>query len=112
MLYRSIIDLWSEEWLLYVGYDRFNFMYYSNDNKRIFVLYEDKLLVKNVNIVINIKFKKDYVGVEYYILGWFVVFYYFVFVSEYDMMKWFIWEECEELVLKGFYFVVYEVLDD
>ena len=47
--YRSIIDSWSEEWLLHVGYDRPNFMHHSdNNNKRIPLPHEDKLLVKKV----------------------------------------------------------------
>ncbi|MFP9216333.1 hypothetical protein, partial [Enterococcus faecalis] len=76
------------------------------------VPHEDKLLVKNANIVINTKFKKDYVGVEYHIPGWFVALYHFAFASEYDMMKWFTREEREELASKGFYLAVYEVPDD
>ena len=110
--YRSIIDSWSEEWLLRVGYSRPNFMHHSDDNKRIPVPHEDKLLVKNANIVINTKFKKDYVGVEYHIPGWFIALYHFAFASEYDMMRWFTREEREELSSKGFYLAVYEVPDD
>lgn len=110
--YRSIIDSWSEEWLLRVGYSRPNFMHHSDDNKRIPVPHEDKLLVKNANIVINTKFKKDYVGVEYHIPGWFIALYHFAFASEYDMMRWFTREEREELSSKGFYLAVYEVPED
>ncbi len=110
--YRSIIDSWSEEWLLRVGYSRPNFMHHSDDNKRIPVPHEDKLLVKNANIVINTKFNKDYVGVEYHIPGWFIALYHFAFASEYDMMRWFTREEREELSSKGFYLAVYEVPDD
>ena len=110
--YRSIIDPWSEEWLLHVGYDRPNFMHHSDNNKRIPLPHEDKLLVKIANIVINTKFKKDYVGVEYHIPGWFIALYHFAFASEYDMMRWFTREEREELASKGFYLAVYEVPDD
>ncbi len=110
--YRSIIDSWSEEWLLRVGYSRPNFMHHSDNNKRIPLPYEDKLLVKNANIVINTKFKKDYVGVEYHIPGWFIALYHFAFASEYDMMRWFTREEREELSSKGFYLAVYEVPED
>jgi len=110
--YRSIIDSWSEEWLLHVGYDRPNFMHHSDNNKRIPLPHEDKLLVKNANIVINTKFKKDYVGVEYHIPGWFIALYHFAFASEYDMMRWFTREEREELSSKGFYLAVYEVPED
>ena len=110
--YRSIMDSWSEEWLLRVGYSRPNFMHHSDDNKRIPVPHEDKLLVKNANTVINTKFKKDYVGVEYHIPGWFIALYHFAFASEYDMMKWFTREEREELASKGFYLAVYEVPED
>lgn len=110
--YRSIIDSWSEEWLLHVGYGRPNFMHHSDNNKRIPLPHEDKLLVKNANIVINTKFKKDYVGVEYHIPGWFIGLYHFAFASEYDMMRWFTREEREELSSKGFYLAVYEVPDD
>ena len=110
--YRSIIDSWSEEWLLHVGYDRPNFMHHSDNNKRIPLPHEDKLLVKNANIVINTKFKKDYVRVEYHIPGWFIALYHFAFASEYDMMRWFTREEREELASKGFYLAVYEVPDD
>lgn len=110
--YRSIIDSWSEEWLLHVGYDRPNFMHHSDNNKRIPLPHEDKLLVKNANIVINTKFKKDYVGVEYHIPAWFIALYHFAFASEYDMMRWFTREEREELASKGFYLAVYEVPDD
>lgn len=70
--YRSIIDSWSEEWLLRVGYDRPNFMHHSNDNKRIPLPHEDKLLVKML-IAINTNFEKEeYVGVDHYIPGWFI----------------------------------------
>ncbi|UZV41338.1 hypothetical protein EcMI02_0012 [Escherichia phage Ec_MI-02] len=110
--YRSIMDSWSEEWLLRVGYSRPNFMHHSDDNKRIPVPHEDKLLVKNANTVINTKFKKDYVGVEYHIPGWFIALYHFAFASEYDMMRWFTREEREELSSKGFYLAVYEVPED
>lgn len=111
--YRSIIDSWSEEWLLRVGYDRPNFMHHSNDNKRIPVPHEDKLLVKNANIAINTNFEKEeYVGVDHYIPGWFIALYHFAFASEYDMMRWFTREEREELASKGFYLAVYEVPDD
>lgn len=110
--YRSIIDSWSEEWLLHVGYDRPNFMHHSDNNKRIPLPHEDKLLVKNANIVINTKFKKDYVGVEYHIPGWFIALYHFAFASEYDMMRWFTREEREELASKGFYLAIYEVPED
>lgn len=110
--YRSIIDSWSEEWLLHVGYDRPNFMHHSDNNKRIPLPHEDKLLVKNANTVINTKFKKDYVGVEYHIPGWFIALYHFAFASEYDMMRWFTREEREELSSKGFYLAVYEVPED
>lgn len=110
--YRSIIDSWSEEWLLHAGYDRPNFMHHSDNNKRIPLPHEDKLLVKNANIVINTKFKKDYVGVEYHIPGWFIALYHFAFASEYDMMRWFTREEREELSSKGFYLAVYEVPED
>ncbi|YP_010278413.1 hypothetical protein KNT57_gp246 [Shigella phage KNP5] len=110
--YRSIIDSWSEEWLLHVGYDRPNFMHHSDNNKRIPLPHEDKLLVKNANTVINTKFKKDYVGVDHYIPGWFIALYHFAFASEYDMMRWFTREEREELSSKGFYLAVYEVPDD
>ncbi|ANZ50867.1 hypothetical protein CPTGe15NRG0073_250 [Escherichia phage Ge15] len=111
--YRSIIDSWSEEWLLHVGYDRPNFMHHSNDNKRIPVPHEDKLLVKNANIAINTNFEKEeYVGVDHYIPGWFIALYHFAFASEYDMMRWFTREEREELASKGFYLAVYEVPDD
>lgn len=110
--YRSIIDSCSEEWLLHVGYDRPNFMHHSDNNKRIPLPHEDKLLVKNANIVINTKFKKDYVGVEYHIPGWFIGLYHFAFASEYDMMRWFTREEREELSSKGFYLAVYEVPED
>lgn len=110
--YRSIIDPWSEEWLLHVGYDRPNFMHHSDNNKRIPLPHEDKLLVKNANIVINTKFKKDYAGVEYHIPGWFIALYHFAFASEYDMMRWFTREEREELSSKGFYLAVYEVPED
>ena len=111
--YRSIIDSWSEEWLLYVGYDRPNFMHHSNDNKRIPLPHEDKLLVKNANIAINTNFEKEeYVGVDHYIPGWFIALYHFAFASEYDMMRWFTREEREELSSKGFYLAVYEVPDD
>lgn len=85
--YRSIIDSWSEEWLLHVGYDRPNFMHHSNDNKRIPLPREDKLLVKNANIAINTNFEKEeYVGVDHYIPGWFIALYHFAFASEYDMI--------------------------
>lgn len=111
--YRSIIDSWSEEWLLRVGYDRPNFMHHSNDNKRIPLPHEDKLLVKNANIAINTNFEKEeYVGVDHYIPGWFIALYHFAFASEYDMMRWFTREEREELASKGFYLAVYEVPDD
>lgn len=111
--YRSIIDSWSEEWLLRVGYDRPNFMHHSNDNKRIPLPCEDKLLVKNANIAINTNFEKEeYVGVDHYIPGWFIALYHFAFASEYDMMRWFTREEREELSSKGFYLAVYEVPDD
>ncbi|CUL02498.1 hypothetical protein [Escherichia phage slur07] len=111
--YRSIIDSWSEEWLLRVGYDRPNFMHHSNDNKRIPVPHEDKLLVKNANIAINTNFEKEeYVGVDHYIPGWFIALYHFAFASEYDMMRWFTREEREELASKGFYLAVYEVPED
>lgn len=111
--YRSIIDSWSEEWLLRVGYDRPNFMHHSNDNKRIPVPHEDKLLVKNANIAINTKFEKEeYAGVDHYIPGWFIALYHFAFASEYDMMRWFTREEREELSSKGFYLAVYEVPED
>ncbi|QXV82104.1 hypothetical protein bas37_0123 [Escherichia phage KarlGJung] len=111
--YRSIIDSWSEEWLLRVGYDRPNFMHHSNDNKRIPLPREDKLLVKNANIAINTNFEKEeYVGVDHYIPGWFIALYHFAFASEYDMMRWFTREEREELSSKGFYLAVYEVPDD
>ncbi|EFW3029329.1 hypothetical protein DMH77_09525 [Shigella sonnei] len=111
--YRSIIDSWSEEWLLRVGYDRPNFMHHSNDNKRIPLPHEDKLLVKNANIAINTNFEKEeYVGVDHYIPGWFIALYHFAFASEYDMMRWFTREEREELSSKGFYLAVYEVPDD
>ncbi|EFD8933400.1 hypothetical protein CNO49_003377 [Escherichia coli] len=111
--YRSIIDSLSEEWLLHVGYDRPNFMHHSNDNKRIPVPREDKLLVKNANIAINTDFEKEeYVGVDHYIPGWFIALYHFAFASEYDMMRWFTREEREELASKGFYLAVYEVPDD
>ncbi|CCI88903.1 hypothetical protein BN81_012 [Yersinia phage phiD1] len=111
--YRSIIDSWSEEWLLRVGYDRPNFMHHSNDNKRIPLPREDKLLVKNANIAINTNFEKEeYVGVDHYIPGWFIALYHFAFASEYDMMRWFTREEREELASKGFYLAVYEVPDD
>lgn len=111
--YRSIIDSWSEEWLLHVGYDRPNFMHHSNDNKRIPLPREDKLLVKNANIAINTNFEKEeYVGVDHYIPGWFIALYHFAFASEYDMMRWFTREEREELSSKGFYLAVYEVPDD
>ncbi|QHR63366.1 hypothetical protein KMC25_gp024 [Escherichia phage teqhad] len=111
--YRSIIDSWSEEWLLHVGYDRPNFMHHSNDNKRIPLPHEDKLLVKNANIAINTNFEKEeYVGVDHYIPGWFIALYHFAFASEYDMMRWFTREEREELASKGFYLAVYEVPDD
>ncbi|ANZ51456.1 putative transcriptional regulator protein [Escherichia phage JLBYU22] len=111
--YRSIIDSWSEEWLLHVGYDRPNFMHHSNDNKRIPLPHEDKLLVKNANIAINTNFEKEeYVGVDHYIPGWFIALYHFAFASEYDMMRWFTREEREELSSKGFYLAVYEVPDD
>ncbi|WLY86470.1 putative 19.7 kDa protein [Escherichia phage 310Ecol104PP] len=111
--YRSIMDSWSEEWLLHVGYDRPNFMHHSNDNKRIPLPHEDKLLVKNANIAINTNFEKEeYVGVDYYIPGWFIALYHFAFASEYDMMRWFTREEREELASKGFYLAVYEVPED
>ncbi|CAL1641087.1 hypothetical protein FV788_00295 [Shigella sonnei] len=111
--YRSIIDSWSEEWLLHVGYDRPNFMHHSNDNKRIPLPREDKLLVKNANIAINTNFEKEeYVGVDHYIPGWFIALYHFAFASEYDMMRWFTREEREELSSKGFYLAVYEVPED
>ena len=111
--YRSIIDSWSEEWLLHVGYDRPNFMHHSNDNKRIPLPHEDKLLVKNANIAINTNFEKEeYVGVDHYIPGWFIALYHFAFASEYDMMRWFTREEREELSSKGFYLAVYEVPED
>lgn len=111
--YMSIIDSWSEEWLLHVGYDRPNFMHHSNDNKRIPLPHEDKLLVKNANIAINTNFEKEeYVGVDHYIPGWFIALYHFAFASEYDMMRWFTREEREELSSKGFYLAVYEVPDD
>lgn len=111
--YRSIMDSWSEEWLLHVGYDRPNFMHHSNDNKRIPLPHEDKLLVKNANIAINTNFEKEeYVGVDHYIPGWFIALYHFAFASEYDMMRWFTREEREELSSKGFYLAVYEVPDD
>lgn len=111
--YRSIMDSWSEEWLLRVGYDRPNFMHHSNDNKRIPLPHEDKLLVKNANIAINTNFEKEeYVGVDHYIPGWFIALYHFAFASEYDMMRWFTREEREELASKGFYLAVYEVPDD
>lgn len=111
--YRSIIDSWSEEWLLRVGYDRPNFMHHSNDNKRIPLPHEDKLLVKNANIAINTNFEKEeYVGVDHYIPGWFIALYHFGFASEYDMMRWFTREEREELSSKGFYLAVYEVPED
>lgn len=111
--YRSIIDSWSEEWLLHVGYDRPNFTHHSNDNKRIPLPREDKLLVKNANIAINTKFEKEeYVGVDHYIPGWFIALYHFAFASEYDMMRWFTREEREELSSKGFYLAVYEVPED
>lgn len=111
--YRSIMDSWSEEWLLHVGYDRPNFMHHSNDNKRIPLPHEDKLLVKNANIAINTNFEKEeYVGVDHYIPGWFIALYHFAFASEYDMMRWFTREEREELASKGFYLAVYEVPDD
>lgn len=110
--YRSIIDSCSEEWLLHVGYDRPNFMHHSDNNKRIPLPHEDKLLVKNANTVINTKFKKDYVGVEYHIPGWFIALYHFAFASEYDMMRWFTREEREELSSKGFYLAIYEVPED
>lgn len=111
--YRSIIDSWSEEWLLHVGYDRPNFTHHSNDNKRIPLPHEDKLLVKNANIAINTNFEKEeYVGVDHYIPGWFIALYHFAFASEYDMMRWFTREEREELASKGFYLAVYEVPED
>ena len=111
--YRSIMDSWSEEWLLHVGYDRPNFMHHSNDNKRIPLPHEDKLLVKNANIAINTNFEKEeYVGVDHYIPGWFIALYHFAFASEYDMMRWFTREEREELASKGFYLAVYEVPED
>ncbi|URY11783.1 transcriptional regulator [Shigella phage ESh17] len=111
--YRSIIDSWREEWLLHVGYDRPNFMHHSNDNKRIPLPHEDKLLVKNANIAINTNFEKEeYVGVDHYIPGWFIALYHFAFASEYDMMRWFTREEREELSSKGFYLAVYEVPED
>ncbi|EEV9360165.1 hypothetical protein EHD75_004702 [Escherichia coli] len=111
--YRSIMDSWSEEWLLHVGYDRPNFMHHSNDNKRIPVPHEDKLLVKNANIAINTNFEKEeYVGVDHYIPGWFIALYHFAFASEYDMMRWFTREEREELSSKGFYLAIYEVPED
>lgn len=111
--YRSIMDSWSEEWLLHVGYDRPNFTHHSNDNKRIPLPREDKLLVKNANIAINTNFEKEeYVGVDHYIPGWFIALYHFAFASEYDMMRWFTREEREELSSKGFYLAIYEVPDD
>ncbi|QBQ78295.1 hypothetical protein KMC14_gp012 [Escherichia phage vB_EcoM_KAW1E185] len=111
--YRSIMDSWSEEWLLHVGYDRPNFMHHSNDNKRIPLPHEDKLLVKNANIAINTNFEKEeYVGVDHYIPGWFIALYHFAFASEYDMMRWFTREEREELSSKGFYLAIYEVPED
>ena len=88
-------------------------MHHSNDNKRIPLPHEDKLLVKNANIAINTNFEKEeYVGVDHYIPGWFIALYHFAFASEYDMMRWFTREEREELSSKGFYLAVYEVPDD